>query len=200
LNGLDLYIISIYSLLLEKNIKLCIQICKSIDFIHSKHIVHGDIKPDNILIETTTNTPYLIDFGLSGLHGLSEGTGGTKPFCHPNTLNIDNNTNTSEYIWTRNDKKNDTWSISFIFACILIFRKCYSHYEDFPSDFFDDKKYVNINYLNYIPQQYRNAFMFTLVKNNSLSSGSGSSSGSTCAHTILDIQSFILLLEKGLRL
>ena len=46
--------------------KLCIQICKSIEFIHSKHIVHGDIKPDNILIETTTNTPYIIDFGLSG--------------------------------------------------------------------------------------------------------------------------------------
>ncbi len=101
----------------------------------------------------------IIDFGLSGLHSLSEGTGGTKPFCHPYTLNIDNNTNNSEYNWVKNEKKNDIWSISFIFASILIFRKCYSYYGDFPSDFFDHDKYININYLNYIPKQYRNAFI-----------------------------------------
>ena len=178
---------------IEFYIKLCIQICKSIEFIHSKHIVHGDIKPDNILIETTTNTPYIIDFGLSGLHSLSEGTGGTKPFCHPYTLNIDNNTNNSEYNWVKNEKKNDIWSISFIFASILIFRKCYSHYGDFPSDFFDHDKYININYLNYIPKQYRNAFIFTLTK-------SENSYRYLDAHTILDIQGFILLLETGLRL
>ena len=189
---------------IEVYIKLCIQICKSIQFIHSKQIVHGDIKPDNILIDMTTNTPYLIDFGISGLHGLSEGTGGTKPFCHPSTTNIDHNTNINEYHWGKNEKKNDIWSISFIFACILIFRKCYSHYEDFPSDFFDDDKYININYINYIPKQYRNAFIFTLVKNDSPCSDSDSDSDSRRrdrrAHTILDIQSFILLLETGVKL
>ena len=37
---------------IEFYIRMCIRICKSIQFIHSKHIVHGDIKPDNIMIES----------------------------------------------------------------------------------------------------------------------------------------------------
>ena len=180
---------------IETYINICIQICKSIQFIHSKHIVHGDIKPDNILIETNTNTPYVIDFGLSGLHGLSEGTGGTKPFCHPKTMNTDDNISITEYNWQRNEKKNDVWSISFIFANVIIFRKCYSYYGDFPVDFFDDDRYVSINYLNYIPKQYRNAFIFTLAKSNNVSSNTHA-----YQNTTLDIQNFILLLEKGLKL
>jgi hypothetical protein len=175
----------------EFYLKLCIQICKSIQFIHSKHIVHGDIKPDNILMELKTNTPYIIDFGLSGLHGLSEGTGGTKPYCHPSTMNIDDNPSITEYNWVKNEKKNDVWSVSFIFACILIFRKCYTNYNNFPSDFFDENKYVNINYLNYIPKQYRTAFILSLSKNDNSCNNDD---------TTLDIQSFILLLERGLNL
>ena len=176
---------------IETYINLCIQICKSIEFIHSKHIVHGDIKPDNILMEVKTNTPYIIDFGLSGLHGLSEGTGGTKPYCHPETKNIDDNPSVTEYNWVKNEKKNDVWSVSFIFACILIFRKCYTSYNNFPSDFFDENKYVNINYLNYIPKQYRTAFILSLSKNDNSCNNDD---------TTLDIQSFILLLERGLNL
>jgi serine/threonine protein kinase len=175
---------------IETYIKLCIQICKSIEFIHSKHIVHGDIKPDNILMEVKTNTPYIIDFGLSGLHGLSEGTGGTKPYCHPETKNIDDNPSVTEYNWVKNEKKNDVWSVSFIFACILIFRKCYTNYNNFPSDFFDENKYVNINYLNYIPKQYRTAFILSLSKNDNSCNN---------VDTNIDIQSFILLLERGLK-
>jgi hypothetical protein len=183
---------------IEFYIKLCIQISKSVQFIHSKHVVHGDIKPDNILIEIKTNTPYIIDFGLSGLHGLSEGTGGTKPYCHPETLNTDNNTNISEYHWAKNEKKNDLWSISFIFASILIFRRCYSNYKDFPSDFFDDNKYINIDYLNYIPKQYRNPFIFTLVKNTTENTKNTENTEDKNPG-IIDIQSFILLLERSLK-
>jgi hypothetical protein len=170
---------------IEFYIRQCIRICKSIEFINSKHIVHGDIKPDNIIIEYTTNRPYIIDFGLCGLHDLSEGTGGTKPFCHPGTINIDeSNKNNTEYNWVKNTKNNDLWSISFIFATILIFRKCYVYYKDYPKDYFNDDKYVSINYLNYIPDKFRAPFVYVLTNDENRVS--------------IDIQSFISLLEKTL--
>lgn len=166
---------------MEFYINLCIRISKSIQFINSKHVVHGDIKPDNIIIEYITNRPYIIDFGLCGIHELSEGTGGTKPFCHPTTLNIDeSNKDNTEYNWVKNMKNNDLWSISFIFATIIIFRKCYIYYKDYPSDFFDHDKYISINYLNYIPEKFRLPFVYSLTKNE------------------IDIQTFISLLEKSI--
>jgi hypothetical protein len=170
---------------IEFYIRMCVSICKSILFINSKHVVHGDIKPDNIIVEYTTNRAYIIDFGLCGLHGLSEGTGGTKPFCHPETLNTDDNyKNSEQYNWVKNTKNNDLWSVSFIFATILIFRKCYIYYKDYPSDFFNDEKYVSINYLNYIPDKFRAPFVYVLTNSE--------------IDVNIDIQSFISLLEKAL--
>jgi hypothetical protein len=170
---------------IEVYIQMCIRICKSIEFINSKHVVHGDIKPDNIIVEYTTNRPYIIDFGLCGLHELSEGTGGTKPFCHPDTMNTDENyKDSTEYNWVKNTKNNDLWSVSFIFATILIFRKCYVYYDNYPKDYFNDNKYVNINYLNYIPEKFRTPFVYVLAKGE--------------ADVSIDIQSFISLLEKAL--
>jgi len=170
---------------IELYIRMCIRICKSIQFINSKHLVHGDIKPDNIIVEYTTNRPYIIDFGLCGLHYLSEGTGGTKPFCHPETLNVDeSDKDNNEYNWVKNTKNNDLWSISFIFATILIFRKCYVYYKDYPNDYFNDDKYVSINYLNYIPDKFRAPFVYVLTNSET--------------DVSIDIQSFISLLEKAL--
>jgi hypothetical protein len=170
---------------IELYIRMGIRICKSIQFINSKHVVHGDIKPDNIIVEYTTNRPYIIDFGLCGLHDLSEGTGGTKPFCHPETLNTDeSNKDNNDYNWVKNTKNNDLWSVSFIFATILIFRKCYVYYKDYPADFFNDEKYVSINYLNYIPDKFRSPFVYVLTNSET--------------DVSIDIQSFISLLEKAL--
>ena len=161
-------------------IKMCITISKSILFIHSHNIVHGDIKPDNILIELSTNTPYIIDFGLSGIHALSQGTGGTRPFCSPETNNT-SNIKDDTYTWTKNNKKHDLWSIAFIFSTIIIFKKSYNYYSDYPDNYFTDNKYVNSYFLNRIPLQFREPFILVLSKKSDI-----------------NLSNFISLLEDAL--
>ena len=144
-------------------IKMCITISKSILYMHSHNIVHGDIKPDNILIDISSNIPYIIDFGLSGIHRISQGTGGTRPFCYPETKNISSN-NSSGYVWTKNNKQYDLWSIAFIFSTIIIFKKAFNYYDDYPNNHFDKDKYINAQILNTIPVPFRDPFMLVLCK------------------------------------
>jgi len=142
-------------------IKMCITISKSILFIHSHNIVHGDIKPDNILVNISDNTPYIIDFGLSGIHSLSQGTGGTRPFCCPETKNTSFN-NDAGYIWIKNKKHYDLWSIAFIFSSIIIFKKAYNYYDDYPDNYFTKDMYINPQFLNRIPLPFRDPFILVL--------------------------------------
>lgn len=164
----------------EYIINMCITICKSILYIHSHELVHGDIKPDNILVDINTNKPYIIDFGLSGLHELSDGSGGTRPFCCPETKNIfDNSKNI--YHWIKNSKHNDLWSIAFIFAAILIFKGVYNNYNEYPANYFNHYGYVTLHYLLRIPVKFRNAFIYVL-------------SEKSC----IDLTNFISILEQSL--
>jgi serine/threonine protein kinase len=161
---------------------MCINISKSILFIHSHDLVHGDIKPDNILIEKYTNIPYIIDFGLSGINQLSQGTGGTRPFCCPETNNI-SDTKDDEYLWTKNNKQYDLWSIAFIFSTIIIFKDSYNYYSNYPHGYFTKDKYVNSYYLQRIPLAFREPFMLVL-----------------CRKSDINLSNFIRLLEDALAL
>jgi serine/threonine protein kinase len=123
--------------------------------IHSINIVHGDIKPDNILIREHDNfnidhpercknfTVYLIDFGLSGIHNVGVGTGGTIPYCHPEFKNIIDTNRSSKYHWKTVHVKHDVWSLGIAFLTMYIYRDFYNYYHKYPNYFFMKDGYVS---------------------------------------------------------
>lgn len=69
----------------EDALSICVTLCRAIDFIHSRGILHRDLKPGNIIL--TGSSPEqikVLDFGLSDL-GIAEQTmvKGTVPFLAP---------------------------------------------------------------------------------------------------------------------
>jgi hypothetical protein len=123
--------------------------------IHALSVVHGDIKPDNLLIrehkEFDINHPkkcknftvYLIDFGLSGISGKGTGTGGTIPYCHPEFKNIRDTLKVSKYNWRTVQLKHDVWSLGVAFFTLYIYRDFYSYYRKYPEYVFTSNGYVS---------------------------------------------------------
>lgn len=66
-DGLDLsdYILENTKISEEKAIKILKQICSTINYLHSIHICHRDIKLDNIMVNPETLKIKLIDFGFA---------------------------------------------------------------------------------------------------------------------------------------
>ena len=166
--------------------QLCIQMAEALAHLHAANIVHGDIKPGNTLIkinyeyadsgsgsgssDSTKSSDseneslllppspslYLIDFGMSGIPGCTEGTGGTKPFCAPETGNGFNPlVDMDKYTWTKIQKCHDVWSFALMFFTMFVLRKLYIFPKDYPSNFFDvDRKgYINPEYFDRIQDE-----------------------------------------------
>src|SRR5262249_21186411 len=49
-----------------QRLKIFESVCEAVNYLHSRLIVHGDIKPANVLV-TSTGIPKLLDFGASSL-------------------------------------------------------------------------------------------------------------------------------------
>ena len=49
----------------RKATKLLIPVAKGLHFAHQKRLIHRDVKPDNIVLEAQTGTPFIADFGLA---------------------------------------------------------------------------------------------------------------------------------------
>jgi formylglycine-generating enzyme required for sulfatase activity/predicted Ser/Thr protein kinase len=52
----------------EKLLPIARDIARALAEVHGKGLVHGDIKPANIILEAETDSPKLIDFGLAVYH------------------------------------------------------------------------------------------------------------------------------------
>jgi serine/threonine protein kinase len=51
-------------------LNILVDVAAGMEYIHSKSIIHGDLKPDNVLVKKDSSRPYgviakIIDFGLS---------------------------------------------------------------------------------------------------------------------------------------
>jgi len=52
----------------EQAVRIAVNVCDSLDYIHSQGIVHRDLKPENIVVNRDDETK-LIDFGIAGQSG-----------------------------------------------------------------------------------------------------------------------------------
>jgi hypothetical protein len=152
---------------------MMLSVAKSIAYCHDKLLVHGDIKPDNFLVvsnpihqatvvDTTTTATicrdtvpdvFLIDFGMCGREDRDDGSGGTRPFCAPETTNIrepdiqltddDDRKSSDNYHWCKQSRKHDVWSFGLILFTLISYRKVFHYYGEYPARTFDQTGYVN---------------------------------------------------------
>ena len=84
-----------------QKLNIAIQICKGLEYMHEAYFVHRDIKPDNILMDTSDSRevkPIICDFGISRKQADNEGRSrrsntfnvGTPRFMAPE-INLRNN-------------------------------------------------------------------------------------------------------------
>ena len=93
------------------------QVARALNYIHSKHIAHRDIKPQNILIDPSTNRVYLCDFGSAKI--LREDGKNVAYICSryyraPELILLDDD---SKYQYTESI---DIWSFGCVIAEMIL--------------------------------------------------------------------------------
>ena len=147
---------------------MMLSVAKSIKYCHDLNLVHGDIKPDNLMVIYDTHSIdahvmrrshrvpdiYLIDFGMCGRENIDEGTGGTRPYCAPETNNVNNvqqvlahnlkertrqnkgvevsAVSGDEYMWNKLTKAQDVWSLGLILFTLISYYNVYHYYREYP--------------------------------------------------------------------
>lgn len=110
-----------------QQMKIMYGIANGLAYMHSKNIIHGDLKPANILLDNNMQ-PLLGDFGLSKRISIDNLyiIEGTPLFLAPEILLAFYKLSTG-----KQTKESDIYSLSLLFWCIVINKKePYSHIKD----------------------------------------------------------------------
>jgi eukaryotic-like serine/threonine-protein kinase len=99
---------------MERSVRLALEICEALDYIHSNGVVHRDLKPENIMVDAEDRIK-LIDFGIAGsanarrlTFGKLTRTMGTADYISPEQVKSQ-----------RGDARSDVYALGVIFYEML---------------------------------------------------------------------------------
>lgn len=145
------------SLTEQQKLRIMMDICRSLDFIHSRGIIHRDIKPGNIMLSESEQDTFnikIMDFGLADFESATKvHLKGTLPFLPPEILpsrfnitreisRIQSDETTTDYEMRSNsiemDQRIDIYSLGITFYRIVTGNKFFE--DDTPEQIVDTLK------------------------------------------------------------
>lgn len=108
---------------LERGVTIVERISRAVDVVHKHGVLHGDIKPQNILIEHETNRPLMTDFGLAelahGVNAICTGVAGTFAYMAPELVVASQENYSPEKIAAIRSVSSDIYSLGATLCAVL---------------------------------------------------------------------------------
>ncbi|KAJ7585972.1 kinase-like domain-containing protein [Mycena floridula] len=101
--------------------QMIVSIALGLEYLHSKDIVHGDLKAQNILVDKQGN-PTICDFGISkviGSKGFTTASVGTAPYMAPELFFVLESTKPQRMVSPKTTKHSDVYSFGLLVLEIL---------------------------------------------------------------------------------